>query len=114
MAVSLTALPAVETQAGDVPAYIPTTVTSICVDICSWTRSFSTGASALPPAVAHIKAIEQVAGTLKREHSAVLQGGSLCPSGSTSTLTRPPASASARWHFHRAFAANTVRADDNG
>ena len=99
MAVSLSALPAVETQARDVPAYIPTHVPSIFVDRLSWTRSFSTGSSALP-AAAHIKGMEHVAGTLKREHSPALQGGSLFPSGSTSTLTRAPASASARWHFH--------------
>jgi len=38
---SLTALPIIETQAGDVSAYIPTNVISITTDRCTWNRASS-------------------------------------------------------------------------
>ena len=75
---SLTALPVIETQAGDVSAYIPTNVISITDgQIFLETANYST--SGIRPAVnvglsvsrvgsaAQVKAMKQVAGTIKLE-----------------------------------------------
>ena len=86
---SLTALPVIETQAGDVSAYIPTNVISITDgQIYLETDLFNQG---VRPAVnvglsvsrvggsAQIKAMRQVAGTLKLELAAVSRTGRLRP-----------------------------------
>ena len=76
---SLTALPIIETQAGDVSAYIPTNVISITDDqIFLETELFNSGIRpAVNPGIsvsrvggnAQIKAMKKVSGTLKLEYS---------------------------------------------
>ena len=101
---SLTALPIIETQAGDVSAYIPTNVISITDGQIYWKRTSSTRAcarrfrSALSVSrvgsAAQIKAIKQVAGSIKldlaqyRELAAFAQFGSDLDAGTKSRLDR--------------------------
>ncbi len=86
---SLTALPIIETQAGDVSAYIPTNVISITDgQIFLETDLFYSG---VRPAInvglsvsrvggsAQVKAMKQVAGTLRLALGPVPGNGSLCP-----------------------------------
>jgi len=87
---SLTALPIIETQAGDVSAYIPTNVISITDgQIFLGDRPRSTRASAPPSpsasrspasvAAAQIKAMKQVAGNIKLRPRPVPRAGRLRP-----------------------------------
>mgnify|MGYP002227490666 CR=1 FL=1 len=86
---SLTALPIIETQAGDVSAYIPTNVISITDgQIFLETELFHSGIRpAVNPGIsvsrvggnAQIKAMKKVAGTLKLVYSPVPRAAGLCP-----------------------------------
>jgi F-type H+-transporting ATPase subunit alpha len=74
---SLTALPIIETQAGDVSAYIPTNVISITDgqifldgDLFNWSPAINVGISvSRVGGNAQIKSMKKVAGTLKLDQA---------------------------------------------
>ena len=87
---SITALPIIETQAGDISAYIPTNVISITdgqiflqQDLFNsgFRPAIDTGLSVsrVGSNIAQIKAMKQVSGTLKLEFAQFARNASLCP-----------------------------------